>query len=79
MTLNQQIEAAERVANREPECNCDMRTKLIGDGCSTCNPEFARDHSEDEDECAHQFQRTGRHHDGTQFFKCAQCGKRITT
>ena len=54
MTLNQQIEAAENVANREPE-------------------------DEDEDECAHQFQRTGRHHDGTQFYKCAKCGKQIST
>ena len=24
-------------------CNCDMRTKLVGDGCSECNPEYARD------------------------------------
>ncbi len=20
------------------ECNCDMRTKLVGDGCDICNP-----------------------------------------
>lgn len=22
-------------------CNCDMRTKLVGDGCSGCNPKLA--------------------------------------
>ena len=22
------------------ECNCDMRTKLVADGCSKCNPEL---------------------------------------
>jgi len=21
-----------------PNCNCDMRTKLVGDGCEICNP-----------------------------------------
>jgi len=23
------------------DCNCDMRTKLVGDGCSICNPDMA--------------------------------------
>lgn len=25
------------------QCQCDMRTKLVGDGCSVCNPEKARE------------------------------------
>lgn len=25
------------------ECNCNMRTKLVGDGCAACNPELAKD------------------------------------
>ena len=25
------------------ECKCDMRTKLIGDGCEACNPGLALD------------------------------------
>lgn len=24
------------------ECNCDLRTKLVGDGCSVCNPDIAK-------------------------------------
>ena len=29
------------------ECKCDMRTKLVDDGCSACNPELARQIEED--------------------------------
>ena len=33
------------------ECNCDMRTKLTGDGCEICNPikalEYAKETIED--------------------------------
>lgn len=31
----------------DKKCNCDMRTRLVGDGCSVCNPELAREMSEE--------------------------------
>lgn len=27
----------------QDECKCDMRTKLVGDGCYVCNPQLALD------------------------------------
>lgn len=29
-----------------PECKCSMRTKLVGDGCAVCNPQYAADMKE---------------------------------
>jgi len=29
------------------DCKCDMRTKLVGDGCQHCNPELALEHAHD--------------------------------
>lgn len=34
----------------KPECHCDLRTKLVGDGCAVCNPEYAEDHQDDKPE-----------------------------
>lgn len=30
------------------ECKCDMRAKLVGDGCSVCNPELTIEYMADE-------------------------------
>ena len=32
----------------KPTCKCDLRTSLVGDGCSVCNPEYAAQFKEDE-------------------------------
>lgn len=31
------------------ECKCDLRTKLVGDGCHVCNPEYAKELEKDDD------------------------------
>lgn len=30
------------------DCNCTMVQKLVGDGCSTCNPQLTIEHLQDE-------------------------------
>jgi hypothetical protein len=30
------------------KCQCSMRTRLVGDGCSSCNPEYWKDMLEEE-------------------------------
>ena len=34
---------------------------------------------EDENECRHEWKRTGKHHDGTEFFTCKHCGRKCET
>ena len=38
MTVLDAAEKVEPVVKQEPICRCDLRTKLVGDGCETCNP-----------------------------------------
>lgn len=33
----------------KPECKCSMRTRLVGDGCSVCNPDLAAEYAKDDD------------------------------
>lgn len=35
-------------AGRGEGCNCDMRTKLVGDGCAVCNPALAEEMRKEE-------------------------------
>jgi len=32
----------------EKKCTCNLRTKLVGDGCEICNPDYASQFKEDE-------------------------------
>ena len=41
-------EIVEVVFHEMPRCTCDLRTRLIGDGCSVCDPEYAAQFKEDE-------------------------------
>ena len=46
-------------------CDCDLRTRLVGDGCSECNPELARQIEQDNDEIR----------DGVARAICEACGE----
>ena len=43
--------AASEPKKADPECLCDLRTKLVGDGCEVCNPDRAKDLSGSKCEC----------------------------
>jgi hypothetical protein len=33
-------------SSAETKCRCDVRTKVLGDGCEVCNPEYSAEHSQ---------------------------------
>lgn len=37
----------------ESKCKCSLATKLTGDGCQYCNPEYLKDHMSTEQTCPH--------------------------
>lgn len=36
-----------RIAEGKAECKCDLRTRLVGDGCAVCNPKLAAELEEE--------------------------------
>lgn len=43
------------------ECNCDMRTRLVGDGCPACNPDYWAWHEAENKGAEARYQGQGRH------------------
>lgn len=37
-----------RIPLDSPECECGLRTRLVGDGCAVCNPQRVKDLSDRE-------------------------------
>lgn len=49
------------------QCKCDLRTRLVGDGCDACNPELARELSQ---EVSMEKEKSRKAKDG----RCCSCG-----
>ncbi|MCA8293351.1 hypothetical protein LGN19_06035 [Burkholderia sp. AU30198] len=39
----------------KPQCTCDMRTKVLGDGCAICQPEPRAEVTDDDKVCAERY------------------------
>lgn len=48
-TLKAAHRAQAQGGEAKPECKCSMRTRLVGDGCSVCNPYLAAEYAKDDD------------------------------
>lgn len=44
------LEAALAQEQAEPVCKCDLRTRLVGDGCEVCNPALAAELAQEQAE-----------------------------
>lgn len=45
--------------SEEERCQCDFRTKVLGDGCRFCNPEMARAYADGQEAARQTFGNIG--------------------
>ena len=65
------------------ECNCSMRTQLVGDGCEVCNPEMAAEIQQENDSktiypycpACHTVDSDPLLLDEESVYECASCGE----